>query len=111
MDQYDSFLDDGDDYLFNNLSLPSSAQPQAGQQSTSPAHQPVIQPNPNRRLLGNESDKHAYDDLGFGNISEFVKNKRMKLHNQRSEDVRDLGGDFDQEVVNRQIFRCVGGIE
>lgn len=107
MDQYDSFLDDGEDDLFNQLSLPSSSahlRP-PGQQSEPVAGPSVICHNPNRRLLGDDKDKHAYDDLGFGNFSEFVKNKRMKLHNQRSEDVRDLGDDFDEELVKRQIFK------
>ncbi len=102
MDQYDSFLDDADDHLFDQLGpSPDSAQALApGQQQ-----QPVIPLNPNRRLLGSEKDKHAYDDTGFGNFSEFVKNKRIKLHNQRSEDVRDLGDDFDEQLVKKQIFR------
>ena len=103
MDQYDSFLDDADDSLFNHLApSPGSAQTQPPDQQPT---NPVIQPNPNRRLLGSEKDKHAYNDTGFGNFSEFVKNKRMKLHNQRSEDVRDLGDDFDEELVKKQIFR------
>lgn len=92
MDQFDSLLDDGNDELFSRLPDPSP--------STS-----VIPHNPNRRLLGTDAEAHAYVDNGFGNFADFVKHKRIKLHNQRLEDVRDTVGELDREVVNKQMFK------
>ena len=105
MDQFDSFLDDGDDDLFNQLTLPPEPSQGTGSGEDQQA-QAVIEANPNRRVLGGDKDKHAYDDNGFGNFSDFVKHKRIKLHNQRTEDVRDLAStEFDKQLVQKQIFK------
>lgn len=122
MDEFDSFLDDGADDLFQTVDLPAAvARPSPSRDAPPSAPQPeplagpsFLRLNPNRRVLGSEKDQHAYDETEFGGFAAFVRNKRMKLNNQRQADVDDMrararegeeGGPVEE--IGSNMFRWV----